>query len=92
MKTHIINEIYDRISKILKNDQKYPYVTIGSLIVSSTTARRDINYYFDAYPPLLDIAELGASLEHEGSDYQAEIIEQIKYKMQQLRKMLPDIS
>lgn len=86
-----INDIYDRIAKILKNDQKYPYETMGSHIVGCTIVRDDIDMYYDRYPPLLDVAELGASLEHEGTDYQKEIIEQIRYKMQQLRKLLPDV-
>lgn len=87
-----INAIYDQISKILKNDQKHPFKKMGSLIVGCTIVRNDIEWYYEKYPPLLDVAELGASLEHEGGEYQKEIIEQIRYKMQQLRTLLPDIT
>jgi hypothetical protein len=86
-----INYIYDQISKILKNDQKYSYKIMGGHIVACTNARQDIGRYFAKYPPLLDVAELGASLEHEGSGYEKETIEQIRYKMQQLLSMLPEI-
>lgn len=92
MQNHIINDIYDRISKILKNDQQYPYRTMGRLIIDCIRDVQNIEYYYDTYPALVDVAELGASLEHEGSDYQKEIIAQIKYKLRQLHATLPDIS
>lgn len=87
-----INDIYDKISKILKNDQKYDYAAMGSRIVGCTIVLDDINFYYAKYPPLLDIAELGASLEHESHTYQVEMLAQIKYKMTELRKILPDVS
>lgn len=87
-----INDIYDRISKILKNDQKYSYKTMGDHIVKCTSVHSNIEEYYDKYPPLLDVAELGASLEYEGGGYQKEIIDQIHYKMKQLHKLLPDLA
>ena len=90
MEHNDINTIYNQISHILKNDQKYSYAVIGSRIVGCTTVRSDIEQYFNRYPPLLDIAELGASLEHEGSAFERELMEQIQYKMQQLRAELPE--
>jgi hypothetical protein len=87
----VINDTYDRISKILKNDQKFPNDTIGKLIVEYVNGVDESDYYYDKYPPLLDIVELSGSLEHEGIAYQKEVIAQIHYKMQQLRKLLPDI-
>lgn len=88
----VINDLYDRLSKILKNDQQYPHTKVGGLIVSATSMRRGIEAYFDAYPPLLDIAELGAALEYEGSSHHDELLTQISYKMSQLRMLLPDVS
>jgi hypothetical protein len=92
MHNTIINDIYDRISKILKNDQKYPYETMGGLITTCTSGVGDIESYYRTYPALVDIMELGGSLEHTDANHQIEIIRQIQYKMQQLRKALPDIS
>lgn len=86
-----INTIYDRISKILKNDQKHSYKTMGQLIVNLFSGRADIERYYDLYPPLLDVAELGANLEHVEANHGREVIDQIKYKMQQLLVMLPDL-
>jgi hypothetical protein len=86
-----INAIYDQISKVLKNDQQYSYKKMGELIITCTSTRDNIEQYYDRYPPLLDIAELGASLEHTGTAYSREVIEQIRYKMQQLLSLLPDI-
>lgn len=87
----IINDTYDRISKILKNDQKYTYLEMGEFIIAHTSTIENIESYYAKYPPLLDVAELGAALGYEGTDYQEEIIKQMKYKMSELRRLLPDI-
>jgi hypothetical protein len=92
MKPTIINDLFDRISKVLKNDQQYPYQRVGKLIVDSTSRVRNIESYYSSYPPLIDIIELGAALEYEGSSYQDEIIRQIKYKLQELKAILPDVA
>lgn len=92
MKDTIINDIYDHISTILKNDQQYSYGILGGLIVEYTIGLDEINQYYDKYPPLLDVAELGAALEYEGSGYHEEIMKQIKYKMRELKTLLPDVS
>lgn len=92
MKNIIINNAYDRISKILKNDQHYPYSVLGKLMIECMVAIDKIDQYYEKYPPLVDIAELGAALEYENSKYQDEIIKQIRYKMQELKVLLPDIS
>lgn len=86
-----INDTYDRIAKILKNDQQYSYKVVSEKIVSSVSKLNNIDRYYEKYPPLLDVIELGASLGYEGSGYQAEIIKQIQYKMSELRMLLPDI-
>lgn len=87
----IINGTYDKIAKILKNDQQYPFTVIGKRIISCAAALSDIEQYYEKYPPLLDVIELGASLEYEGSTHQSEIMKQIQYKMAELRTLLPDI-
>lgn len=87
----IINDTYDRISKILKNDQHYTYKQMGEFIIACTSAIDNAEMYYTKYPPLLDVAELGASLEYEGTAYQDEIIKQMRFKMSELRKLLPDI-
>jgi hypothetical protein len=92
MENRHINELYDQISKVLKNDQKYPYKKMGESIVASTNRINNIEYYYSAYPPLLDVIELSAALEYEGSAYHDEMIRQIKYKMSELKNLLPDIS
>jgi hypothetical protein len=92
MKYASINDIYDRISKILKNDQKHSYNVLGGLIVECTIVLDEIDQYYTKYPPLLDVAELGAALEYEGSEYHDEIIKQINYKMRELKGLLPDVS
>lgn len=92
MKNTAINDIYDRISKVLKNDQKYSYTKMGDLIIKYANGMDSINQYYEKYPPLLDIIELGAALEYEGSEHPDEIVRQIRYKMSELRNILPDIS
>jgi hypothetical protein len=92
MKNTVINDIYDRISKILKNDQKYTYSKMGALIITYITSINSIDGYYQNYPPLLDVVELGAALEYEGSEYPDEIVRQIRYKMSELKHLLPDIS
>jgi hypothetical protein len=92
MNNTIINDIYDRLSKILKNDQKYPNNVIAELIVTCLTAQQDIDQYYMQYPPLVDVAELGAALEYASAAYQNDTLQQIKYKMAELRTQLPDIS
>lgn len=92
MKHTIINDLFDRISKVLRNDQKYSYERVGKLIVDSTHRIRDIEQYYTRYPPLVDIIELGAALEYEGSVYQDEIVRQIQYKLQELKVILPDVA
>lgn len=92
MKHAFINDIYDHISTILKNDQQYSYDILGGLIVEYTIGLAEINQHYDDYPPLLDVVELGAALEYEGSNNREEIMKQIKYKMRELKALLPDIS
>lgn len=87
-----INDLYSQIRKTMKNDQKYPYSKMGALIVASMSSKRNIDAYFEAYPPLVDVAELGAALEHGGGKHNEELIEQINYKLRQLAELLPDIS
>jgi hypothetical protein len=87
-----INDLYIRLSKTLKNDQKYPYSKIGALIVACTSGKRDINEYFEAYPPLVDVAELGAALEYDGTSQPEELLTQIHYKLRQLAELLPDVA
>lgn len=87
----MINTMYDRIVKILKNDQKYPSTKVGALIGGVAADAPNIETFFAEYPPLLDIIELGAALEYEGSGHINQIIEQIRYKLSELRKILPDI-
>ncbi|MDB5187179.1 MAG: hypothetical protein JWM07_651 [Candidatus Saccharibacteria bacterium] len=91
MQDVIINDTYDRISKILKNDQKYPYKKMGDLIATYVHALDNVESLYSRYPPLLDVVELGAALGYEGSAYQEEIIKQVKYKLSELRRLLPDI-
>lgn len=91
MNNAIINDLYDRLSKILKNDQKYSNKVIAGLIVTCLTAQRDIDQYYSHYPPLVDVAELGAALEYAGVEYQDSTLQQIKYKMAELRTLLPDV-
>lgn len=64
---------------------------MGEFIIACTSAINNAEMYYVKYPPLLDVAELGAALEYEGTVYQGEIIKQIRYKMSELRKLLPDI-
>jgi hypothetical protein len=92
MNNRVINDTYDRISKILKNDQKYPYNTVAGLIIKCAAGISRVDDYYAQYPPLLDIVELGAALEYEGSGHHDELIRQIHYKMRQLKALLPDIS
>ena len=92
MKDTIINDLYDRLSKILKNDQKYSYATIGELISGCIENVEHINSYYDQYPPLVDILELGAAIEYASIEYRQESLQQIRYKMLELKKLLPDIS
>lgn len=92
MNNIVINDIYDQLSKILKNDQKYSNNVIATLIVKSISTQPDINHYYATYPPLLDVAELGAALEYASLEYQADTLRQIRYKMSELRQLLPDIS
>jgi hypothetical protein len=91
MEHETINDIYIRIRRILKNDQHYPYTVVGQRIVGYLTTLREANRYYDSYPPLLDIAELGAALEYEGTVQPTAIIDQITYKLAELKKILPDI-
>ncbi|MDB5167831.1 MAG: hypothetical protein JWO55_89 [Candidatus Saccharibacteria bacterium] len=90
MENRHINELYDQISKVIKNDQKYPYKKMGELIVASANRFKNIEYYYAKYPPLLDVVELSASLEYEGSAHHDEMVRQIKYKMNELMNLLPD--
>lgn len=92
MKDTIINDLYDRLSKILKNDQKYTYEKIATLLSSCVADISHINSYYEYYPPLVDIMELGAALEYVSSEYKSATIQQIKYKMLELKRLLPDIS
>lgn len=92
MNNIVINDIYDQLSKILKNDQKYSNSVIAGLIIRCIGSQSDIGLYYAAYPPLLDVAELGAALEYASPEYQAATIQQIRYKMSELRQLLPDIS
>jgi hypothetical protein len=92
MNNAVINDIYDQLSKILKNDQKYSNSVIARLLVKCIGAQSDINIYYAAYPPLLDVAELGAALEYASGEYQTDTIQQIRYKMSELKHLLPDIS
>lgn len=87
----VINDTYDRISKLLKNDQHYTYKQMGEFIIACTSSIDNAEMYYAKYPPLLDVAELGASLEYEGTAYQDEIIQQMRFKMSELRPLLPDI-
>lgn len=91
MENIVINDTFDRISKILKNDQHYTYKQMGALIIAHIATIDNIDYYYQNYPPLLDVAELGAALEYEGTAYQDEIIKQMRFKLSELRKSLPDI-
>lgn len=91
MKKIIINDTYDRITKILKNDQRYSYAKISALILQCVESIHDINHYYEQYPPLLDVIELSASIGYPGSGHQAELMQQIRYKMQELRHILPDL-
>jgi hypothetical protein len=92
MENRHINELYDQLSKLLKNDQKYPHKKVGESIVLSASRIENIEYYYSTYPPLLDVIELSAALEYEGSIYSDEMLQQIKYKMTELKNLLPDIS
>lgn len=91
MENTTINNLYDRISKILKNDQKYTYTEMSARITASTSTLNDVESYYTTYPPLLDVIELGAALEYNGANYQEQMIEQMKYKMFELKKLLPDV-
>lgn len=91
MQDVIINDTYDRISKILKNDQKYSYKKLADLIAMHVHALENLESLYSQYPPLLDVVELSAALGYEGSAYQDEIIKQVKYKLSELRQLLPDI-
>jgi hypothetical protein len=92
MKNTIINELFDQLSKILKNDQHYSTEKVGELMGACISRHRNIEQYYAEYPPLLDVAELGAALGYEGSGHRDEILKQIRYKMAQLKSLLPDIS
>lgn len=91
MQDEFINDLYNHLSVIVKNDRKYSYTEMGAMIIKKTHAARGIEYYFQNYPPLIDIAELGASLEYEGTTHHQDLIKQIKYKLQELKTLLPDI-
>lgn len=91
MEDTLINDIYDRISKIIKNDQKYTHQKMGKLVIACLTSVAVAESLYANYPPLLDISELGAALEYEGSSHQESILQQMHYKMTELKALLPDI-
>ena len=91
MQDEYVNDLYNRLSVIVKNDRKYSYSEMGEMIIKNTHAAPGIEYYFQTYPPLIDIAELGASIAYEGTRHHDDIVKQIKYKLQELKSSLPDI-
>jgi hypothetical protein len=91
MENVLINDLYDRLSKILKNDQKYSYKEMSEFIIACASEQPDIETIYAKYPALLDIIELGAALEHGAADYQEHIRKQAQYKLSELKSALPDI-
>lgn len=91
MEDIIINDAYDRISKILKNDHHYTYKEMGEFITSYASTLPAIESIYAHYPSLFDIIELGAALEYGTSVYQEHIRKQAQYKLSELRQALPDL-
>lgn len=87
----IINDIFDQLSKILKNDQKYSFEQMGGFITAYMSNVKNVESFYVKYPPLLDVAELSAALEYEGSGHKDAVVQQIRYKMSELKHLLPDI-
>lgn len=64
--------IISRLDEILRNDNSAPADQLGSYIVGATIARDDIEQYYQQYPLLEKIAELGADLETLGGTRHAD--------------------
>jgi hypothetical protein len=92
MKDIIINDLYDRLSKMLKNDQHYSYKVVAERIAACIADIQQPEMYYVSYPALLDIAELGASLEYAVPGYEDQIVQQIRYKLRELKSQLPDLT
>lgn len=86
----LINDTYVDLKKIVRNDYKYTFLELGQRIVEKIGAIKDINIYYDAFPPLVDIGELGAALAYEGSSHHDELLRQINYKLSELKLILPE--
>lgn len=86
----VINDAFVDLSKIIRNDYKFSNLEIGKRICAVVAKIKFIEKYFEAYPPLVDISELGAALAYEGSSHQNELLQQIKYKLSELKPLLPD--
>ncbi len=84
-----IQAIISRIQEILLNRNKEPLDRLGSYIVGATIVRSDIDYYYDKYPLLEEVAELGADLETlGGSEYATKVFAEIKEKFRLLEEQI----
>ena len=89
MVNNAIVEVVNRIEDILKNPKDEPADTLGSYIVGATLVRDDIEQYFEKYPLLENIAELGADLETQaGTEYAKDILAEIENKFRVLKEQV----
>lgn len=71
--------IISRLDEILRNDNNDSADQLGSYIVGATLVRDDIEQYYQQYPLLERIAELGADLETLGGTSHAdEVLAEIR--------------
>lgn len=88
MNSELLNIII-RLESILQNSQNEPADMLGSYIVGATLVRDDIKQYFNEYPLLERVAELGADLETlGGSPYADEVLAEIQQQFDALKKQI----
>ena len=84
-----ITSIIERIEDILDNSRNETADMLGSYIVGATFVRDDIEQYYEKYPLLEGIAELGAELETlGGSEHAGIVLGEIHDKFRLLKKQI----
>jgi hypothetical protein len=84
-----INKIIERIEEILLNPANEPIDMLGSYIVGATIVRDDIGRYYEKYPLLERVADLGADLETLGGSKHADgVLREIKIKFEELKSQV----
>ena len=86
MSSSEIQLIVARIDEIIRNKGSKPLDQLGSYIVGATLTRDDIESYYEAYPSLEKVADLGADLETlADTEFAEQVFSEIKAHLDVLK-------